>query len=204
MLLKESMVDLADLARLAQLFQEHRPKLLAMVKWRSSPALARRRGPEDILQQAYLKAQERWDDLQTSGITPSYAWLYGLVRDCMLDDYDRQTTRGRSVRREVAWPERSSEQLVLGLVGNLTSPSDALARKEFLERLQQRVQQTLDLLAPEFREVLYMHFFDQLNQKEIAEVLGIGHAAARQRYTRARLRFRDLWKQRFGHEGMES
>ncbi len=203
MLLEESTVDLADLARLAQLFEEHRPKLLAMVAWRSSRALAGRRDPEDLLHQAYLKAQERWDDFRASGMT-AYAWLYRLVRDCLLDDYDRQTTRGRSVRREVAWPERSSEQMVLGLVGNLTNPSDALARKEFLERVQQRVQQTLDLLAPEFREVLYMHFFDQLNQKEIAEVLGIGHAAVRQRYTRARLRFRDLWKQMFGEEGVES
>lgn len=201
MLLEEPTVDLADLAQLAQTFEEHRPRLRAMVAWRSNPALAGRRDPDDILHQAYLKAQQRWDDFKASGLT-AYAWLYRLVLDELHDDYDYQTRRRRSPRAEVAWPDRSSQQLVLGLVGHLPSPSDELARREFLERLQQRVRQTLDLLDGDSREVLYMHFFDQLNQKEIAEVLGIGHGAARQRYTRARLRFRDLWKRLFAEEGM--
>ncbi len=37
---------------------------------------------------------------------------------------------GRSLEREVPWPERSSVVLGLGLFGSATSPSEALVRKE--------------------------------------------------------------------------
>ena len=195
-------VDVVDLATLGKMFEEHRPKLLAMIERRSDPALAARRHPDDILQNAYLKAQERWPDFKQSGMSP-YTWLYRIVMDCLLDDRDYQTRRRRDQRAEIAWPDRSSLQLVLGLVSPITSPSSVLARKEFQELLHKRLTQTLELLKPEDREILCMRFLDELPTEEIALVLGIPQGTARQRYARARLRFRDLWKKLFGQEGFE-
>jgi len=50
----------ADFAALGQLFEEHRPKLLAMVKKRMDPALLARIDAEDILQEAFQDAQRKW------------------------------------------------------------------------------------------------------------------------------------------------
>jgi|GEM_PF-1222830 len=199
---KEWLVDVAGLATLGKIFEEHRPRLLAMIQRRSDRSLAARRDAEDILNQAFVRAQTRWSEFQHSGMT-AYAWLYRIVLDSLLDDHDFQTRKRRSPRAEMAWPDKSSLQLVLGLVSPLTSPSDALARKESQERLRRQVGQALGLLKPEDREVLSMRFYDQLTTEEIARVLDIAEAAARQRYSRARLRFRDTWRKLFGDEEVQ-
>jgi RNA polymerase sigma-70 factor (ECF subfamily) len=198
---KEWPVDVADLAKLAQMFEEHQPKLLTMIQRRSDRGLSARRDPEDILSDAYVKAQARWKDFPQSGMTP-YAWLYRIALDCLLDDHDFQTRQRRSPRAETHWPDRSSRQIVLGLVSRLTSPSEALARKEAAERLREQVDETLALLKTEDRDVLTMRFVDQLSTEEVAHVLGLEEATARQRYSRARLRFRAAWKKHFGNDGV--
>jgi RNA polymerase sigma factor (sigma-70 family) len=199
---EECTVDVRDLATLGKLFEEHRPRLLAMIQRRSDRALAGKRDAEEVLQAAYLKAQGRWPDFARSGMA-GYTWLYRIVRDCLLDDRDYHTRQRRNVHAEVAWPDRSSMHMVLGLVSPQTSPSSALARAEFQEKLRERLAGVLDLLKPEEREILWMRFFDELASAEIAQVLGIENGTARQRYARARLRFRDLWKKLYGQEGLQ-
>ena len=197
---KEWIVDVAGLAALGKIFEENRPRLLSMLQRRSDRALSARRDAEDILNQAYMRAQARWSDFQQSGMT-AYAWLYRIVLDSLLDDHDFQMRKRRNPRAETAWPDKSSLQLVLGLVSPLTSPSDALARKESHERLCRQVGQALGLLKPDDREILCMRFYDQLSTEEMAGVLNLSEATARQRYSRARLRFRETWRKLFGDEG---
>jgi DNA-directed RNA polymerase specialized sigma24 family protein len=109
----------------------------------------------------------------------------------------------RSLHAEIAWPDRSSLQMVLGMVSPLTSPSEALARREQQELMGKRIHVTLEHLKSEDREVLCMWFFDQLSAEEIGQVLDIPKGTARQRYSRARLRFRETWKKLIGQEGLE-
>ena len=52
--------SIADLALLGRLFEEHRPRLLAMVQRRIDPALAARVDAEGILTDAFLLARRRW------------------------------------------------------------------------------------------------------------------------------------------------
>jgi RNA polymerase sigma-70 factor (ECF subfamily) len=198
---EEWRVDVVDLATLGKLFEEHRPRLLAMIERRSDQALAARRDPEDILSAAYVKAQARWEEFKRSGMT-GYSWLYRIVLDSLLDDHDFQTRRRRNPHAEVGWPDHSSLQGILGLVSPLTSPSEALAKKELQERLRRQIGQTLDQLKAEDREILSMRFFDLLSTEEAAQVLDIPVGTCRQRYSRARLRFRDAWKRLYGREGI--
>jgi RNA polymerase sigma-70 factor (ECF subfamily) len=195
MLLEESTVDIVELAALGRMFEEHRLKLLAMLRQRIDPALASRLQAEDVLADAFLRAKHRWPDFQQSGMT-AYAWLYRLVLDCLYDTYDFHAAKGRDFHREVRMPDGSSSQFVLGLVDRGSSPSKALARKE----LQEKMRQTLALLRPEEREILCMRHVDELSLKEAAHVLDIAEGTARQRYARARLRLRDLWKKLHGDE----
>src|SRR5207302_524492 len=83
--------------------------LLTFVRWRSAASLAARRDPEDILQVAFIKAQERWADYERSGMSLE-AWFYQIVLNALFDDHDFQSRQQRDYRAEMAWPDRSSVQ----------------------------------------------------------------------------------------------
>src|SRR5438128_856955 len=107
--------SVGEIAALAQVFEEHRPRLLAMVRRRIDPAIAARIEPEDILQEAFIRAVAKWPGPDPA--MPVYAWLYGIARDCLIDAWRGANAAGRSIQREVPWPEQTSIQLGLGLVG---------------------------------------------------------------------------------------
>jgi RNA polymerase sigma-70 factor (ECF subfamily) len=84
----------------------------------------------------------------------------------------------------------------MGLVGSVTSPSEAFARNE----LKERIKFAIDQLKPEDREILGMRHFDDLSFGEAATVLGIAEDAAAKRYARALRRLKRLWS-RIGPDG---
>src|SRR6185312_10298176 len=79
---------------LGALLEEHRPRLLAMIKRRLAPALAARLSPEDVLNEAFLHAQRRWRHFQDRATLSPYAWLYRITLDRVLEAW-RQQTRAR-------------------------------------------------------------------------------------------------------------
>jgi RNA polymerase sigma-70 factor (ECF subfamily) len=187
--------SVSEIAALAKLFEGHRARLLAMVRQRIDPALAPRVDPDDVLGEAFLRATARWSSFDPAAMS-GYAWLYRIVLDCLIETWRNAHTAGRSIQREVAWPERSSAQLGLGLVGSASSPSEAFARAELRERIVWAVGQ----LKSDDREILAMRHFDELTHAEAAAILGIAPDAAMQRYTRALRRLRRLWDQIEPHE----
>ena len=78
---EEFPASVAELALLSEKFEEHRPKLLAMLKNRMDPALRVRLEPEDVLDDAFLRAKGRWQDFLQSEL-PAYVWLRRVVMDC--------------------------------------------------------------------------------------------------------------------------
>ena len=182
--------SVSELAALGKLFEEHRARLLAMVRRRIDPALAARLDPEDLLEEAFLRAAARWSNYNPE-VMSTYTWLYRIAHDCLIEAARQAHAAGRSIRREVPWPESSSVQLGLGLIGSTTSPSEAFARAELRERIVWAVGQ----LKPDDREILAMRHFDELSHQEAAAILGITPDAAMQRYARALRRLRRLWDQ---------
>jgi len=182
---------------LRQLYEEAHGKLLAFIRWRSTPGLAGRRDAEDILQAAYFQAQKRWQDYHNSGMA-FYPWFCRLVLNCLFDDHDYHSRHCRDYRAEQAWPDRSSMQMALGLQSPGTSPSEAAGRHE----IQERIDAILAQLSPEHQEIMTLIHFGELSKEQAAEVLGIAGNAARQRYARARVKFRELWKARYGEDGL--
>jgi RNA polymerase sigma-70 factor (ECF subfamily) len=191
-------MSVADMAALARLFQEHRARLLTMLRRRIDPRLSARIDAEGVLAEAFVAARRKWPRFEASGMSP-YAWLYGIVRDCLIEAWRRENRESRRPDKEIPWPERSSDQMAIGLMGSLTSPSEALDRGE----LQERVRQALDALRPPDREILWMRHFDDLPFRDVAVVLGITEDAAMQRYSRALRRVKDLWKELFDRGGSE-
>src|SRR5262245_58901528 len=148
-------MSVADLAALARLFQQHRARLLAMLRRRIDPRLAARIDAEGVLNGAVVAAHRKWRKFEASRMSP-YGWVRGIARDCLIAAGGRGNSESRRPDKEIPWPDRSSEQMAIGLIGSLTSPSEALARGE----LQERVRQALDALRPADREILWMRHFD--------------------------------------------
>jgi RNA polymerase sigma-70 factor (ECF subfamily) len=73
------------------------------------------------------------------------------------------------------------------LLGRLTSPSRAVLRAE----LQVKVQHALNSMEPIDREILTLRHFEELDNNETAQVLGVSKTAASNRYVRALKRLKD-------------
>jgi DNA-directed RNA polymerase specialized sigma24 family protein len=126
--------SVSEIAALARAFEAHRPRLLATVRRRIDPALAPRVDPEDILSEAFLRVRDKGSEHDPEEISV-YAWLYRNVLECLIAAWRSGNAAGRSLKREIPWPLRSSVELGMGLVGSNTSPSEAFARKELRERI---------------------------------------------------------------------
>jgi RNA polymerase sigma-70 factor, ECF subfamily len=188
------MPSLGEMAALARLYEEYRPRLLAMLQRRIDPALAVRLDADDLLGEVYLEARRRWPKFRDRTDLPGYVWLYGIARDRLIHAWRRHTTRGRAIDREMPWPEPSSVQLGLGLVQDDAGPVACAEREDLARRMQAALQRLRDA----DREVLWMRHFDDLAFADIAAVLGVGENTATVRYVRALRRLKTLWLETHG------
>ena len=118
--------SMADLAALTAMFEEHRPRLEVMLRGRIDPALAGRLDAADLLQEAFLRAPPVVAPLRRLGdvgLRLAVSDRPGLP-DRRLAPRD---PRGRDPHREMPWPEQSSVQLGLSLVGTGTTPQAVAA-----------------------------------------------------------------------------
>ena len=191
--------SIAELATLGRLFDEYRPRLLAMLERRIDPSLRARIDPQDNLQQAYLTAHALWPTISAKYRQQKlgepgfsiYAWLYRLTLDTYIEAYRRESRQRRDVHRDIPWPEASTMQLGMGLLHGGTNPSGQVAREE----LREGVRKVVAMLKKEYRDVLWMRHNDQLNYQEIAEVLDITENNAMVRHAHALKKFKSLWEQ---------
>ena len=170
-----------DLATLGRVFEENRTRLLRALENRIDVSLRRRLDPDDLIADAFLKAQSRWEKYCEAPPISLYPWLHQQVLDSLFAAWRRHDGAGRDVHREMPWPDHSSAALALGLFGTGTTPSRALQRSELAEK----VRVALQMLKAEDREILLLRHFDELSNLEAGEVLAISPEAASKRYLRA-------------------
>lgn len=177
-----------------ELFTRHRLRLRRMVQLRISPILRGRVDASDVIQESFVEAWRRLEDYLKSPTMPFFLWLRFLTRQQLFAIHNRHAgVKARDPRREVSLyegplPEASTEALAFQLMGQLTSPSEAMARAE----MQLRLQEGLDALEPEEREILALRHFEQLTSAEAAREIKITEAAAAKRYLRALRRLKGL------------
>ena len=186
----------SEMTNLAQMYEESRPRLLAMLERRIDPKLAVRLDAEDVLGEVYLEARRRWPKFRDRADRPGYVWLYGIARDCLIEAWRKQNRNCRSPKREINWPERSSVQLGLGLVHGQAGPATQAEQGE----LARKMQETMGRLQDSDREILWMRHYDELPFADIALVLSINENTATVRYVRALRRLKDLWRQTDGSQ----
>jgi RNA polymerase sigma-70 factor (ECF subfamily) len=169
------------------LLERHRPRLRRMIALRLDQRLQGRIDASDVIQEAYLEASTRLEDYLRRPEMPFFLWLRFLTGQKLMELHRHHLgTRMRDVGREVSLyrgslPATSSAALAAQLLGHDTRPSEAAIRAERKIRLQE----ALNSMDPLDREILALRHFEQLNNAETAQLLGLQESAASKRYIRA-------------------
>jgi RNA polymerase sigma factor (sigma-70 family) len=130
---------------------------------------------EDILQSAYLRAFEHRDDFRSSeSIT---AWFYRLLRNAVIDNYRRHTSKQKAL---ATWARE--------LEGSAHLPA------EFQDEVCACLNGILRSLKPEYSEILRAVDIDEQRVQDFAQQhrLSISNAGVRVHRARAALRKRLL------------
>jgi len=170
-----------------KLWTESERRLRRMIQWRIGPRLAAKVSAEDILQRAALVAARKFEKLPETNMQP-FTWLYQVVRDELTEVWREHAMEKRDVNREVRAPSGSAEHVSLGLIAQISSPSEKMMRRE----LQEEMRQALEQLKEDDREILCMRFFDELLPREIAVLKGLTPNTVSTAITRAKIKLRPL------------
>jgi RNA polymerase sigma-70 factor (ECF subfamily) len=175
-------------------FSRFREPLKQMVQLRLDRRLQGRIDPSDVLQEAFVDALHHLTDYLAAPRLPPFLWLRYLV-GMKLKALHRHHlgVKQRDAKLEVSiyqgpLPSADSAALAARLLGNFTSPSEAVIRTERMLKLQEALN-GMDSLD---REILALRHFENLSRAESAQELGIEEAAAGKRYLRALQRLRKL------------
>jgi RNA polymerase sigma-70 factor (ECF subfamily) len=196
----EELLDAArngDEGALAALVERHRGRLERMVRLRMDQRLQGRVDPADVVQEAYLAMRRHFPHYSADPRLPFFLWLRLEVGQKLVDAHRFHLgTKMRDAGQEVSLhsgplPQVTSLSLAEQLLGKLSTASHAAMRAE----LKIRVQEALNSMDPQDREVLILRHFEELSNAEAAQVLGIKPSAAVNRYVRAVKRLKAVFKE---------
>jgi RNA polymerase sigma factor (sigma-70 family) len=133
---------------------------------------------EDIVQEAYLRAFKFFDSFHGED---GRAWLLGIVRNTFYTWYQQNKMQARNTQFEEelhgAHLEDAADTRYAG-----HNPEALLIQKDNRRKLQQ----ALEALSVEFREVIVMRELEELSYKQIAGIVGIPIGTVMSRLGRGR------------------
>lgn len=125
---------------------------------------------EDLTQEVFVKAFSRLDQFGKNGDNFS-AWLYQIARTTVLDWYKK---------KKMVIVDEPDE-----VFGKLESPHGNPLVLVLNKEKKELVDEALAGLGHTDREVIVLHYVNDLSHAEIAKILGLSEDAVRQRKSRA-------------------
>ena len=144
---------------------------------------------EDAVHDACIKMMRRLDSIHEEDIARTKSFLKTIVRNTAL-------TMKKKAQKELPCEQTAFETLL-----SKESPQKELTSPEiqFLDKdLTSYLRQFIDDLKPQERDCIDLFYFHNQSAAQIADILGISHAAVRKRLQRGR---ETLWK-RLKQEGL--
>lgn len=211
-----------DPSALGDLFEKHRERLARMVRFRLDRRLAGRLDPDDILQEAFLAAQQRLphflkpcvsqggasstpesEDRSTSGQESgrpvefegksAFIWLRLIVSQTMVDLHRMHLgAEMRNAARDRALDAPRAGATSACLAAGLAASITSPSGAAVRAELAARLERALARMNPIDQEIIALRHFEDLTNGEVAETLGIGVTAASNRYVRAVARLREI------------
>jgi RNA polymerase sigma-70 factor (ECF subfamily) len=183
-----------DAASLGFLLDRDRDRLKRMVALRLDRRLQGRVDPSDVVQEAQLEAARRLGEFVARPTMPFFLWLRLIAGQKLLQLHRHHLgVKMRAAGREVslhrrALPEATSAALADKLLGREAEPDTAAVRAE----LRVRLQEALNAMDGNDREVLVLRHFEHLTTAEAAAELEITEEAAKKRHLRALKRLKEI------------
>ncbi len=162
-----------DRAAFGELFELHRSRLAGLIHSKIGPWMRGKLDVDDVLQETFTRALQSLDRFLWRGDQSFIRWLGGIAENLILD-------AARAQRRTQKF------HLLREAPGSGTSPSGAMRREERFERLQE----ALDRLTPEQREVIRLLRIEGLKIAEVSERLKKSPDAVKQLMLRGLKRLR--------------
>lgn len=175
-----------DPSALNQLCSVYGERVRRMIRFRLDRKLRSKFDSVDIVQDALLQALGGLEDFTYRNEGDFLRWLSRIAENKLYDTFVRFHTEKRDVRREISFINKESRSAENGSVGadgpiRTTTPSIVASRKEALDRLEQ----ALDELKPEYKQVIVLKKIEGLSHAEIAKRLGKNTGAVRMLLARA-------------------
>jgi RNA polymerase sigma factor (sigma-70 family) len=171
--------------RFEQIFTAHLDAAYDFARWLTRDE----RNAEDVVQEACLRAFKSLDSFHGGN---GRAWLLAIVRNT----YYTWLRKNRPERSSVSFDDETMEPAELAGLESPGSPIDLALQQQDARRL---INEALEQLPEEFREVIVLRELEDLSYKEIAAIAGIPLGTVMSRLARAR----KLLLQRLQHARQE-
>ena len=167
---------------LAEIFDDERSRLRRMVANRLDAKIAQRLDASDILQESFLAAVNSLDAYLKNPKLPPFLWLRGLVRKLILAQERFHGAAKRDPRLERRGKGSGSGPMLIELMtDSMASPASRLNRQE----VAQRVRDAINKLHELDRQILDLHYSEEMTLVEISQELQLGYEAVKKRHIRA-------------------
>jgi len=177
-----------------ELMDRHRNSLRRMISLRLDQRLMQRMDVSDVIQDVLIEANRRLTDYLGNPVIPFHLWIRQIAKDRIIDAHRRhRVSAKRSIDREQPQPgkgpfDQSTIELANQFRDQALTPAAAATQRELAQQIESAVQ----LLRDNDREIILMRHYEQLNNQEIAQSLGLTEPAASMRYLRALKRLREI------------
>lgn len=174
-----------DESALNQLCSIYGERVRRIIRLRLDQKLRPKLDSVDIVQDALIQALGGLKDFNYQNEGDFLRWLSRIAENKLRDILDKFHTEKRDVHKEIPFKKegRSTESGSVAAPGPMrtTTPSVIACRKEALDKLEQ----ALDKLKPEYKQVVMLKKIEGLSHAEIAERLGKKEGAMRMLLARA-------------------
>jgi len=176
-----------------ELLDRHRDSLRRMISLRLDQRLMQRIDVSDVVQDVLIEANRRLIDYVNHPTIPFHLWIRQIAKDRIIDAHRRhRMSAKRSVDREQAAaagpPDQSTMEFANQFRDGQLTPAAAATQRELAQHIEMAIQH----LRGNDRDIILMRHYEQLNNQEIAQSLGLSEPAASMRYLRAIKRLREV------------
>ncbi len=136
---------------------------------------------EDLTQDVFLKIYSNLSSFDTARGSLQ-VWITTMTRNLLVDNFRRTRNQRSTDSLDAGWDETDELRPIDRLTASGPSPHEKAAQKE----LAKMVQGALAKVSVELREAVILRDLQDMDYKEIAQVLGIPEGTVKSRISRGR------------------
>jgi RNA polymerase sigma-70 factor (ECF subfamily) len=136
---------------------------------------------EDLTQEVFLKIYSNLASFDL-GRGSLKVWIATLTRNLLVDNFRRNKKQRQTNSLDDGWETTDELRPIDRLVARTPSPHESAAQKE----LAKMVQQGLAQVSVDLREAVILRDLQDMDYKEIAQVLGVPEGTVKSRISRGR------------------